>query len=80
MKSLNKKTQKGGHVSIGFVQLTEVDSQVELLIGANVPETLQLREGIPAADGGPYATRADLGFVINGPTGRKLKYVPHVSL
>lgn len=55
--------------------LSDLNSGVDLLIGANVPEALQLREVIPAADGGPYATRADLGWVINGPTGRKQKYV-----
>ena len=59
-----------------YVNLSELDSQVELLIGANVPEALQPREVIPAVDGGPYATRVDLGWVINGPTGRKMKYVP----
>ena len=56
--------------------LTELDSQVDLLIGADVPEALQPREVIPAIDGGPYATRVDLGWVINGPTGRKPNYVP----
>ena len=60
----------------GYVELTELDSQVELLIGANVPEAVQPREVIPAANGGPYATRVDLGWVINGPSGQKLKYVP----
>ena len=40
----------------GYVQLTELDSQVELLIGANVPEALKPREVIPSADGGPYTT------------------------
>ena len=59
-----------------YVDLSELDSQVELLIGANVPEALQPREVIPAVDGGPYATRVDLGWVINSPTGRKMKYVP----
>ena len=58
------------------VYLTDLNSGVDLLIGADVPEALQLKEIIPAADGGPYATRVDLGWVINGPTGRKQKYVP----
>ena len=49
---------------------------MDLLIGANVPEALRPREVIPAANRGPYATRVDLGWVINGPTGRKLKNVP----
>ena len=60
----------------GFVHQPELDSHVELLIGANVPKALQPREVIPAISEGPYATRVDLGWVINGPTGRKPKYVP----
>ena len=60
----------------GHVFLTDLNSGVDLLIGADVPQALQPREIIPAADGGPYATRVDLGRVINGPTGRKQKYVP----
>ena len=60
----------------GYVHLPELDSQVDLLIGSDVPEALQPREVIPATGGGPYATKVDLGWVINGPTGRKSKYVP----
>ena len=52
---------------------------MDLLIGADVPETLQLREIIPAADGSPYASKVDLGLVVNGPTLRKQKYVPWCS-
>ena len=51
--------------------LSDLNSRVDLLIGADVPEALHLREVIPAADGGPYPTRVDLGWVINVPTGRK---------
>ena len=63
----------------GYVYLLELNSEVDLLIGANIPEALQSREVIPASNGGPYATRVDLGWVINGPTGRKQKYVPSSS-
>jgi len=49
---------------------------MELLIGADVPEALQLREIIPATDGGPYASKVDLGLLVNGRTMRKQKYVP----
>ncbi len=59
--------------------LLELNSEVDLLIAANVSETQQPREVIPACDGGPYATRVDLSWVINGPTGRKQKYVPSSS-
>ena len=58
------------------MNLPELDSQVELLIGANIPEALQPREVIPAVDGGPYPTQVDLSWVINCLTGRKMKYVP----
>ena len=63
----------------GYVYLAELNSKVDLLIGADVPEALQPREVVPASDGGPYATRVDLGWVINGPTGRKQKFVPSSS-
>ena len=63
----------------GYVYLAELNSEVDLLIGADVPEALQPREVVPASDGGPYATRVDLGWVINGPTGRKQKFVPSSS-
>ena len=56
--------------------LTGLNSGVDLLIGADVHEALQPREIFPAAGGVPYATRVDFGWGINGPTGRKQKYVP----
>ena len=56
----------------GYLQLLPIDSDVDLLIGMNVPEALQPKE-IISTDGGPYATKVDLGWVINGPTGRKQK-------
>ena len=37
----------------GFVYLTEVNSQVDLLIGSDVPEALQPKEVSPAAGGVP---------------------------
>ena len=70
-----KDVERWSHLQ-GHVYLTDLNSGVDLLIGADVPEALQPREMIPAADGGPYATRVDLGWVINGSTGRKQKYVP----
>ena len=60
----------------GFVYLTELNSQVDLLIGSDVPEALQPKEVIPAVGGGPYASKVAFGWVINGPTGRKPRYVP----
>ena len=60
----------------GFLYLTELNSQVDLLIGPDVTEALQPKVIIPAAGGSPYARKVELGWVIDGPTGRKPKYVP----
>lgn len=48
-----------------------MDFQVDFLIRSDVPEVLQPREVIPATGGGPYITKVELGWVINGATGRK---------
>lgn len=47
------------------------ESCVDLLIGSNAPEILQPKEIVHSQDGGPYASRTEFGWVINGPTGRK---------
>lgn len=53
-----------------------MDFQVDLLICSDVPNVLQPREVIPATGGGPYVTKVEPGWVINGATGRKPKYFP----
>ena len=42
----------------GFVYLTELNSR---LSGSDVPEALQRKEVIPAAGGGPYASKVEFG-------------------
>ena len=49
------------------VKLTEIDSEVDLLIGTNVPRALEPWEVIRSADGGPYAVKTILGWTVNGP-------------
>ena len=61
------------------VHLQFIDSDVDLLIGMNVPEALQPMEIISTASDGPYATKVKLGWVINGPTGRYQKGIPQNS-
>ncbi|XP_028416433.1 uncharacterized protein LOC114540499 [Dendronephthya gigantea] len=63
----------------GYVHLPKINSEVELLIGANVPEALQPIQIINSQDGGPYASKVALGWVINGPVGRKLGTALHAS-
>ena len=51
------------------VKLPTINSNVGLLIGSDVPEALGPKE-IRPSNGGPYATRAILGWVVNRPLGR----------
>ena len=49
------------------VRLPHVDAPVELMIGNNVPLAMEPWEVIHSQEGGPFATRTVLGWVINGP-------------
>ena len=48
----------------GFVYLTELNSQVDLLIRSDVPEALRSKEVIPAAEGGPYASKVEFPMCV----------------
>ena len=48
----------------------EVDAEVSLLIGNDVPKALQPIEIRGSDDEGPYAVRTALGWTVNGPLGR----------
>lgn len=51
------------------IQLTELDSEIDLLIGSNVPKALEPLDVIRSIDDGPYAVKTMLGWTINGPLG-----------
>ena len=55
------------------VHMQNINSEVELLIGANVPEALQPMQVISSQNGGSHASKVALGWVINGPVGRKIE-------
>ena len=63
----------------GHVYLPTINAKVELLIGANVPQALEPKQIIGSQDGGPYATKVALGWIINGPVGRRLRKPMHAS-
>ncbi len=63
----------------GHVYLPTINAEVELLIGANVPQALQPMRIIGSQDGGPYASKVALGWIINGPIGRKLGKAMHAN-
>ena len=54
----------------GYVYCSEMDFQVDFLNSFRCPRRFA-EEVIPATGGGPYITKVDLGWVINGATGRK---------
>ena len=49
------------------IDIRDVDADVGLLIGSDVPRALEPREIKSGNYGEPYATRTDLGWVVNGP-------------
>jgi len=51
------------------IQLPKIDTNVDLLIGTDVPEILEPKEVRPSSQGGPYATTTVFGWVINSPLG-----------
>lgn len=51
------------------VHLPQIHSEVELLIGTNVPKALEPLQVIRSVDDGPYAIQTILGWIVNGPLG-----------
>ncbi|XP_028419080.1 uncharacterized protein LOC114544724 [Dendronephthya gigantea] len=58
------------------IEIQEIDAEVGLLIGSDVPEVLQPLEVRKGNNGGPFATRAIFGWVLNGPLGRRVNQPP----
>ena len=52
------------------VTIPKIEGEIGLLIGSDVPQALQPREFRPSENGGPFATRTVLGWVLNGLLGR----------
>ncbi len=48
-------------------------------INANVPQALQPMRIIGSQDGGPYASKVALGWIINGPIRRKVGKAMHAN-
>ena len=55
------------------VYLSEVDAEIGLLIACDVPTIFDPLEVKHSQNGGPYASRASMGWVINGPLERHHK-------
>ena len=52
------------------VHLPEVAAEIGLLIACDVPTVFDPLEVKHSEDGGPYASRTSIGWVVNGPLGR----------
>ena len=52
------------------VHLPDVDANICLLIASDVPTVFDPLEVKHSQDGGPYASRTSIGWVVNGPLGR----------
>jgi hypothetical protein len=53
------------------IKIPQIEAEIDLLIGSDVPEALQPEEVRKGRNGQPYATRTILGWVVNGPLGRE---------
>ena len=52
------------------ITVPKIEAEIGLLIGSDVPQVLQPVEVRESKNGGPFATRTVLGWVLNGPLGR----------
>ena len=58
------------------ITIAQIDADIGLLVGSDVPEMLQPIEVRSSNNGGPFATKTLLGWVLNGPLGREDVEVP----
>ena len=58
------------------ITIPHIDAEIGLLIGSDVPQILQPEEMRPSQNGGPFATRTVLGWVLNGPLCRNEVQTP----
>lgn len=58
---------------LSAVYLPEVNAVIGLLIACDVPTVFDPLEGKHSKDGGPYAPRTSIGWVVNGPLGHHRK-------
>ena len=58
------------------IKMESIESDVGLLIRGDAPQVLQPKDFGESKAGGPFATRTILGWVLNGPLGRKESKTP----
>eukprot|EP00794_Sanderia_malayensis_P013101 gene13101-14442_t len=61
------------------INVKNINADIGLLIGSDVPEALQPKEARESRNGGPFASRTILGLVLNGPLGRADNKLAHTA-
>ncbi|KAL2086463.1 hypothetical protein ACEWY4_017522 [Coilia grayii] len=65
--SIPKQNDLAHWAYLSKVTIPSISSKVELLIGTNAPNLVEPWEVINSQNGGPYAVKTLLGWVVNGP-------------
>eukprot|EP00794_Sanderia_malayensis_P011533 gene11533-12724_t len=61
------------------IHVKNINADIGLLIGSDVPEALQPKEVRESRNGGQFASRTMLGWVLNGPLGRADNKLAHTA-
>ena len=62
------------------IDVPRMEAEIGLLIGSDVPQAMQPKEVRESKNGGPFAMRTVLGWMLSGPLGRKGTKVPTSNL
>ena len=62
------------------IDVPRIEAEIGLLIGSDVPQAMQPKEVRESKNGGPFAMRTVLGWMLSGPLGRKDTKVPTSNL
>lgn len=66
-ENIPRQSDLQGWPHLKHVHLPEIDSEIDLLMGTNVPKVLEPLQVIQSVNSGPYAIRTMLGWTVNGP-------------
>ena len=62
------------------IDVPRIEAEIGLLIDSDVPQAMQPKELRESKNGGPFAMRTVLGWMLSGPLGRKDTKVPTSNL
>ena len=62
------------------IDVPRIEAEIGLLIGSDVPQAMQPKEVRESKNGGPFAMRTVLGWMLSGPLGRKETKLPTSNL